>query len=632
VLDGSFFRALALLAGSGASLALFGQELRGIWLSDFVRKNALSLANRNRLGATMAAGALAGILVGAVIAWRRGTPALQRLAHVLAPSLALGLLPPLMMRGSWDALPAALAIGCFVLLFERLLRMSFRALAPAQAPTMAAESPWAASISLPELPALVRRWLPLGLVVLMALGYGVYMSRFTLYMHGRFQTYGYDLGQYDNIFFSALHGHPLRCAPLNLTENWTELRNHAEFSVFALLPFYALRPRADTLLIIQSMILGLGAIPVYRIAARRIPQGGAVILALAYLLYPPMHGLQFYDFHFQPVAAFFVLLVIDFVDDRRYLLCGVALVIALGCREDISVGLAILGAFLALSGHRVRPGIVMAAVSAAYFVLIRFVIMPRFGSWFFQDIYKGLFPQGAENFGGVIGTLITNPTFVFVSLLTPEKLRYALQVIVPLAFLPLRRSYLAVAVIPGSIFTLMTTAYNPTIDIGFQYGGHFIPYCFAAAGLALAAYGQTAEGAVRRRAALVSLMTATILCGVFWGAIPPRQKIHGGFHDLTMDPPTEADRQRHRDLQELFAMIPKDKFVAISEAEMPHVSGLNILSLRDTSEADYLLYGTSTGFFGSDRADRVIGEGRFAVVAERPGLALAHRTPFVTPP
>ena len=55
--DGSLFRALALLATGGASFALFVQELRGGWLPDFVRSNALSLHNRNLLAATMGAGA-----------------------------------------------------------------------------------------------------------------------------------------------------------------------------------------------------------------------------------------------------------------------------------------------------------------------------------------------------------------------------------------------------------------------------------------------------------------------------------------------------------------------------------------------------------------------------------------------
>ena len=135
----------------------------------------------------------------------------------------------------------------------------------------------------------------------------------------------------------------------------------------------------------------------------------------------------------QPIAMVFVLLVIDFVDERRYVLCGIAFAIALACREDISVGLAILGAFLALSGHRVRAGLVMAVVATVYFIVLRFIIMPSFGAWGFQDAYKELLPQGARNFGGIIATMISNPLFTLGTLLTAEKLRYALQILLPVA-------------------------------------------------------------------------------------------------------------------------------------------------------------------------------------------------------
>ena len=88
----------------------------------------------------------------------------------------------------------------------------------------------------------VRRWWPPIVVVCAAFGYAIYFSVFTLRMHGRFQTYNFDLGQYDNIFWSTLHGHPLRDYPLGLVQNWHELRNHAELSVFFFLPIYALHP------------------------------------------------------------------------------------------------------------------------------------------------------------------------------------------------------------------------------------------------------------------------------------------------------------------------------------------------------------------------------------------------------
>ena len=105
-------------------------------------------------------------------------------------------------------------------------------------------------------------------------------------------------------------------------------------------------------------------------------------------------------------------------------------------------------------------------------------------------IYKDLYPQpdGPHSYGGIIYTLATNPIYVFRTLLTEDKLRYALQIATPLAFLPLRRSYLLPALAPGFLFTLMTTAYPPTTDIAFQYSGHFTPYLFTASAVALAAY------------------------------------------------------------------------------------------------------------------------------------------------
>lgn len=621
------------MGACGASLGLLVQELQGDWVGDFVRANALSLPNRRRLLLTMATGAALAVTGSLALAWRRGLLALRRVSQVTAPAVLVGLVPPLLHRGAWDPLNAAVAITLFVLLLERLVRVALTADAPATPPVWPAQlrdrtrvqGPGLLARIPPRVRTTLRTYGPAMIVVAAAIGYGIYMSVFTLRMHGRFQTYGYDLGQYDNIFWSTLHGRPLRCAPLNLTANWSELRNHAELSVFALLPFYALRPRADTLLIMQSVILGLGAIPLYRLSARRLRRRYACVLALAYLLYPPMHGLQFYDFHFQPIAVTFVLLVIDFVDDRRYLPMAICLVVALGCREDISVGLTVLGVFLALSGHRFRAGLIIAAISGTYFVVIRFVVMPRFGAWYFQDIYKDLLPEGARNFGGVIATLVSNPAYVLTTLVTPEKLRYALQILAPLALLPIRRAYLAVSIVPGSIFTLLTTKYGPTVDIGFQYSAHFMPYVFPATALALASYGDTQLGVVQRRAALTALIAGTVLTGVFWGAIPPRETIHGGFIDLSMMAPTAADRQRHQDLQDLHSLVPPQASLAVSEEEMPHISRLDMFSLRDTTDADYLLYRQGSGFYGSNNGERVLATGEFEKVTERGGLVLLRR-------
>jgi uncharacterized membrane protein len=591
----------------------------------FATDNMLSYPSRARLLSTMiVAAAGVGLVATAymVVTGIAGVVAIRRLSRLLAPLTLLGLVPALLVPPTWDAASATLAIAAFTLLFERLLRVSLRELASISGSS--SEDPLTASA--PALSSRRRRWGGL-VVTACALFYGVYMSIYTVYSHRRFGTYGFDLGQYDNIFWSTLHGRPLRCAPLNLFENWHELANHAELSVFFLLPFYAIRPNAETLLIIQAFVLGLGAIPLYLFAVRRLPPIYAAALSICYLLYPPMHGANFYDFHFQPVAGTFVLFTIYFVDARRWILAAIAFVVALGCREDISVGLALLGAYLVLSGYRPRAGAIMTAAGVAYFAVMRFYIMPRLGPTWFADIYKELYPQpnGPHSFAGVMQTLMTNPFYVFRTLLTAEKLRYFLQIAVPLALLPLRRSYLLPALVPGAIFTLLTTAYSATTDIGFQYSGHFTPYVFAASALMLAAYRAGRHPKIKLRAATAAVAMGTFLCTLHWGAFPPGGVIRSGFANVSFTPPRPADVQKGRDLKELDAMIPPEATVAVSEQEMPHVSGrLNVLTLKyATNSADYILYGH--GSMGADVASKAVVSGEYVELAQRPGLGLLKR-------
>src|SRR6266542_2387389 len=600
------------------SLVLFGWQMGSDSAVEFAQANLLHLGVRYQLLGSMAAGAmLVGLAASVYIATTgpRGVLIVQRLSRLVAPLVILAVTPPLVFRGTWSPLPTALAIGAFTLLLERLLRISLRELCTVSEASRG-------SVASPELR---RRSRLAGLVVVSSAAfYAIYMSRYTLFNHRRFGTYGFDLGQFDHVFWSTLHGHPFRDAPLGLTHDWQELGNHAELSVIFFLPFYAIRPNAETLLIIQACMLGLGAIPLYLFAARRLPRVYACTLTICYLLYPPLHGSNFYDFHFQPIAATFVLFTIYFVDTRRWIAAAITFMIAVGCREDISVGLALLGLYLVFVGYRARAGLVMAISGAAYFVVIRFYVMPRFGQNWFSDMYKDLYPRpdGPHSYAGVMLTLASNPSYVFQTLLTSDKLRYFLQITAPIAFLPLRRGYLLPALVPGAMFTLLTTAYEPTTDIGFQYSGHFTPYVFAASAVMLSVYRSHPDSAFKLRAALAALVVATLLCTLHWGAFPPRGAIKGGFANIVFDRPTPEQEQKARDLAQLAAMIPPDASVSVSEEELPHVSArLNILTLKSgTNSADYLLYGQSSN--GSGHAAKALQDGEYFEIATRPGLAL----------
>jgi len=584
---GARARALAGLIVIGASLALTLGQLAIPDLGGFVTQNLLPLPQRRRMLVLLAGSVL---LMAGVIAWlwRRSSPGLatarlDRVARLGAPLALAAVVPGLFAMNPWsDALMLAMCLGVFVLAIEPLWRLHFGAYRPAT-PVQ--------NVALTE--ANLRRWCAV-LVGVAVAGYVAYMIFFTLRNHARFNTYNWDLGQLDNEFYNALHGRPFRCTPLGREPaNWVELRDHATFAVYALLPLYALHPAASTLLVLQCLAFGLGAIPLYRFAARRISPPMALLVTLTYFVYPPMHGAQFFDFHFQPVAAAFVLAAIDAFDARRTRTFVVFWILALSCREDVAIGLTVLGLLLVFSGYRAKEGAIVAGVSGLYFVAIRFVLMPAIGSWALPDLYKDLVPAGDAGFVGIVKTLATNPLYTLRTLLVPDKLRYTLQILAPLAFLPLRRPWLAVWLIHGAFLTLLTTGYGPTLDIGFHYGSQFVPYVFPAAVLALAVLGAGANGVPRQRAAAATLLMASFIATASWGAIPPRRSFHSSYGSvISFAPPTAQERRRLKALDEAMRLVPKNAILAASDRELPHVSNrIECWNLAvGTEGADYAIY------------------------------------------
>ena len=254
---GARARATAGLVACGASVALALAQLTVIDLRRFAAANALSSRGRWLLLGTLAIGALAGLLVAAWIARRAratdSTAALSRAAHWAAPLLLAAAIPGLLAMDPWgDTLTLATLLGAVVVLALPLFRLH----AAARDQATETSGPGAMARLAGRLPERWRRRGPLLIAAALACAYAGYFIFLTIRNHHKFNTFNWDLGQLDNQFYNALHGRPFRSTPLIREGNWSELRNHAEFTVFALLPFYALHPAASTLLVLQCLLLG----------------------------------------------------------------------------------------------------------------------------------------------------------------------------------------------------------------------------------------------------------------------------------------------------------------------------------------------------------------------------------------
>lgn len=624
---GRLLRVAAALAAIGGSVGLFVQTVTMSMpmLEAFLRANTLADDQRLLVFVAVAAGAFLGLVLGGVYllstgakgARLEGLPGLERLATTLRPLIPLGVVPTLLAYefASHQTLVYLTLLAAFGLTLEWSLRGCLEGLAwPWQVPRLA----W---------PGRLRRHLPLLLVIAGAIFYAVYFSHYTLLHHRRFGTSGFDLGIHVNWAYNAMHGNPWRCPVFFGADGGHFIGNHAIFAMFfAWLPLFALKPGPEILLVYQAVIVGAAAIPIYLFGRTQIPRWAAATFALLYLLYAPVHGPNFYDFHELMPLPFWCFCLFWAIATRRNGLVALFVFILYAHREDVAVGVAVLGLFLIVTGARPRLGAVLAAVSIVWFIIIKFIIMPLLFKGWFQEIYKELQAPGHPGYGSVVQTVLINPLYFLKTLLTEVKANYFLHIMVPLVFLPLRRPALALLGIPGFFFTLLTTGYPPTVSIAFHYTLHGAPYLLAGSILMLRLLSQSPrDGAVRRNAALGAMAVTMFFHSYAFGAIFQHNTFVGGFGkvEFKMSPDEE---KRYQALKKIVAMIPKDASVAADESDMPHVSArVNAYDLRFAhGDAEFLLVRAGT-LYTPGTLKNAFDRHRYGLIASDMGIYLFRR-------
>ncbi len=575
-------RVLAISALLGLAFSGWAQlSIKSGWVPEFLLNNTRGVPERKLMLALLIAGLIAGGATGAgLLAWfrkREREAELERWLWFLVPGILLPAVPALFRAKPWQnryeaLLPIVILLS---LLFEALVLLSLRSI-PA-----AARDFWQQTLA--QIPGVVKRRGPLVLVVTGSLAYAAFFSFILLRWHYKLRTGNFDLSINNNLMYGGLYGDFLKSPVAFPDDPGKYLAAHAKFGHYLFLPIYALVPRPETLLIIQSLLIGCSAIPLFLFARRHLTEWVATTLTLAYLAYYPMHGATFSEFQNVPIAALFVFGVVWAADAKRWVWMGVFTAIALLMREDIPIGLSIIGLFLLASGYRPTAGLVLAAVSTSYFLIIRFYVMDEAGDWWFPTMYKELWADGERGFRSVIKTLLTNPLFVIAKLAIDKKIIYLAHLLTPMAFLPLRRWYLWLSLIPGVLLTLLVTNYDPPIQFSFHYTMHWAPYLFMATVLALVAIGKSPDlGPQRQRAALFALCGASAVLSFNYGAFACRENsFKGGFHKVEFTY-TEAEAERYNRLMELIKDIPKDADVAATEKVGPHLSSRRILHTMRT--------------------------------------------------
>jgi len=481
--------------------------------------------------------------------------------------------------------------------------------------------------------AALPRSLPLLIVVSASILYTAFFSYATIVHHRNVLSSSLDLGLEDNLVWNVLHRAPLfKSSPLG-GPTASHLGFHVTWFSFIIAPLYALHPNAEALLFIQAFIFGFAALPLYLLGTRYVSRWLACGVAVSYLLYPGLHGSNLYDFHYLPLGNLFLWFAVYFAETRRWIITAVLALLALSVREDVSVGLACLGGLLLLTGRRPVAGAALLALGGAYFLVMKGIIMHHAmgGGDAFVHQYRLLIPEEDGSFAGVVKTIISNPIYTLDTLLERQKLIYFLQIMLPFAFLPLRRPIGLWAVLAGFVFTLLSTKYQPQIMISFQYTAYWSAQLFPVSLLNFRWINRTAAVNGRRGLAfkwawIAAFAVGTLTLSYQYGALLQTHTAWGGFGPYHFG--TDAqDLARRASVRKLLALIPANAKVAACENVVPQLSNRrDAYTLRlSIYDADYVLFRLPAPQFERENVLEALQSRKFGVVRESGEFVLAKR-------
>ncbi len=309
-----------------------------------------------------------------------------------------------------------------------------------------------------------------GLTIVCIILYMALISLWSLFRYWTFHATAYDLGNMDQVFWNTLHGRFFEFT----NRGWdyygppTRLAIHVEPIILPLSLLYLIHSGPETLLVFQSVALGLGAIPVFLLTRHWMPRWPLMCLPLVatYLLAPGLIGENVFDFHPVALATPLLIAAVLAMEKQHYGWFLLAGGLAAMTKEDVGFTVAMLGIYIAFWHHRRWFGLLVAAFFAGWSIFCFLVIIPHFldspqvGNNYWER-YAGL----GNTPGEAIIHLLTQPWLVAVVILNADKVRYIWH-------LALTGGMIGLVFAPLAIFpALPELSINILSDQAAQYSG-----------------------------------------------------------------------------------------------------------------------------------------------------------------
>lgn len=521
------------------------------------------------------------------------------------------------------------------------------------------------------------------LILVSIIAYGIIFSCYTIMKHYGFATFAWDLGIFDQSFYTTLFNGKLFYYTAELYLNLSGCYFGVHFSpiLFVLLPFYAVHPSATTLLVLQSFILALGALPLYLLASDLLKSKKAgFVLGIAYLLYPALQGANWFDFHQQAFIPLLIFSLCYFLVKKRWKLYFISVLLALTVEEHVAPIILLMAIYFLLTSLDIRLAIgsirhlqlrpsvtskvlsTTMAMSVIWYFIARYVrdLFPIASE--FSNLYRATGTFQVLGFQGDILSLpayvLLNPRLALEALLNDYYLKffYIIFLFAPLLFFSFRSKFCLVALIILAPFLL--TNYGPYYMLGAQYALYIVPLVFLAAleglghqhilsnHLPMQQSNLTSEVHVNdMKSSLRTIVIVSLIFVISLSPISPLAYNLVGQPQLLWYATPNSNQKYVESMQDMIKLIPSNASILAQNIVFPHVSNrINAYAIpvidspsehealmkyvyQQIDETDYVLLDVNTyDIWKSFVLNEITNDKRFSVYAVGGSLVLFRKS------
>lgn len=313
------------------------------------------------------------------------------------------------------------------------------------------------------------------IVAVVAVAVVVYVCITSIARHKVFSSSCYDFGIFVQMFWS-LKSDLTAVTTCERDMFLSHFNVHASFIYYLLVPFYAIFPSENTLLISQAVLAMGGVIPLYLIAKKHGYKGAIrIAVCMIYIFYAGLTAPNFYDFHENAFLPTLLMWLLYAVDTRKYILFYIMSALTCIVKEDAPLYVMCIGLYFLIEekGWKRLHGFAVLVISGVYFVLIsNWLKEYGDGEMMASTRFGNLTLEAGDSFFSIIKNVLTNPAYFFSLFIRENSLVFFLEIMLPLMFLPFmtKKLHRYLLMIPFIIMNLVIgTSYGYAAGVGYQY-------------------------------------------------------------------------------------------------------------------------------------------------------------------